>query len=244
MYSIVDGVSNTRLAIDSFLQIIMADGFQNSVKLLPDLAERIQNIESKNPIFLNAIDIRLQNLERNHDTVSSEFVVSGPSSSSSSLPQLTSPSDLTSPEKDKMTAHVMVEIDKCKHDVYNYVMESLSLYQSETLSPVQVKMDNLGQAVQILSEVVFDIQKSMFNEEENSKENIHSPLDPSSIIQKNKPFHGGLESPLLSFPPCSPNDEVEDKADTNNNNNISKIDKRTPGDKIIDDIFSDEDDED
>lgn len=237
MYSIVDGVSNTRVAIDSFLQIIMADGFQNSVKLLPDLAERIQNIESKNPIFLNAIDMRLQNLERNRGTVSSEFVVSGPSSSSS-LPQLTSPSDLTSPEKDKMTAHVMVEIDKCKHDVYNYVMESLSLYQSETLSPVQVKMDNLGQAVQILSEVVFDIQKSMFNEEENSKENIHSPLDPSSIIQKNKPFHGGLESPL-----CSPTDEVEDLFFTNNNNNISKIDKRTPGDKIIDDIFSDEDDE-
>jgi len=232
MYSIVDGVSNTRVAIDSFLQIIKADGFQNSIKLLPDLTERIQNIESKNPIFLNAIDMRLQTLEKNIDAKSSQLVASSLSPPSHSVSGL----DLTSPEKDRIAAHVMVEIDKCKHDVYNYVMESLSLFQSETLSPVQTKMDNLGQAVQILSEVVFDIQKNIFNEDDHGndrKEGVNSPLDPSNITQKNNPFYDGLKSPLLS-PPDSPTDEIV-------NTNISNIDtKTTPetGARIVDDMFS------
>jgi hypothetical protein len=232
MYSIVDGVSNTRVAIDSFLQIIKADGFQNSIKLLPDLTERIQNIESKNPIFLNAIDMRLQNLEKNIDAKSSQVVAS----SLSSPPHSVSGGimDLTSPEKDRIAAHVMVEIDKCKHDVYNYVMESLSLFQSETLSPVQAKMDNLGQAVQILSEVIFDIQKNIFNEDDHGndrKEGVNSPLDPSNITQKNNPFYDGLKSPLLS-PPDSPTNEIV-------NTNISNIDtKTTPDARIVDDMFS------
>lgn len=236
MYSIVDGVANTRVAIDSFLQIIKADGFQSSMKLLPDLAERIQNIESKNPIFLNAIDMRLQNLEKGIDDKTSGIVSGLPSTPHTTTSLL----ELASPERERIAAQVMVEIDKCKHDVYNYVMESLSLFQSETLSPVQIKMDNLGQAVQILSEVVFDIQKNIFNEDNGPKDDLHSPLDPLNITQKNNPFYDDAKSPLLT-PPDSPNENVQGHGSSN----ISNIaNTRTPGTggRIVDDVFSDEDD--